>query len=64
MPVATRIPCNKTNSLSDLIQDDTLLDRDSAIELWLKDHNGKTLRQGKRESHGLKFAEWLPTERF
>lgn len=65
MPVATRIPCNKANSLNDLIQDDTFLDRGPAIELWRKDHNGKTLRQGKLESHGLmKFAEWLATERF
>ena len=50
------------HSLSDLIQDDTLLDRGPAIEKWLKEHNGKTLRQGKRESHGLKFEEWLATE--
>lgn len=49
------------HSLSDLIQDDTLLDRGPAIEKMLKARNGQTLRKGKRESHGLKFEEWLMT---
>ncbi len=49
------------HSLSDLIQDDTLLDRGPAIEKMLKARNGETLRKGKRESHGLKFEEWLMT---
>jgi hypothetical protein len=49
------------HSLSDLIQDDTLLDRGPAIEKMLKARNGQTLRNGKRESHGLKFEEWLMT---
>ena len=38
---------------------ETLLDRGPAIEKHLKERNGQTLRKGKRESHGLKFEEWL-----
>jgi hypothetical protein len=40
-------------------EDDTLLERAPAIEKHLKAHNGQTLRKGKRDSHGLKFEEWL-----
>jgi len=40
-------------------EEDTLLERGSAIEKHLKERNGQTLRKGKRESHGLKFEEWL-----
>ena len=40
-------------------EEDTLLDRGPAIEKHLKERNGQTLRKGKRESHGLKFEEWL-----
>lgn len=38
---------------------ETLLDRGPAIEKHLKERNGMTLRKGKRESHSLKFEEWL-----
>ena len=47
------------HSLSNLIQETTLLERGPAIEEALKKRNGQTLRKGKRESHGLKFEEWL-----
>lgn len=47
------------HSLSDLVQDNTLLERAPQIEKGLKKRNGTTLRKGKRESHGVKFEEWL-----
>ena len=47
------------HSRSDLVEDDTLLERGHQIEKGLKKRNGMTLRKGKRESHGVKFEEWL-----
>ena len=48
------------HSLSNIeSESETLLDRGSAIEQQLKGRKGKTLRKGRRESHGLKFEEWL-----
>lgn len=49
------------HTLSDLVEDASLLERGPAIEAWLKKRNGRTLRHGRRESHGLSFEEWLMT---
>ena len=37
----------------------TLLERGHAIEKSLAQHNGRTLRKGKREGNGLAYEEWL-----
>ena len=47
------------HSRSDLVEHDTLLERRAQIEKGIKERNGATLRKGKRESHGVKFEEWL-----
>lgn len=48
------------HSLSNIeSESETLLDRGPAIERQLKEKRGRTLRKGRRESHGLQFEEWL-----
>jgi hypothetical protein len=45
---------------SNIVSDDTLLDRSKSVEANVRDANGHTLRKGERKSHGgLAFEEWL-----
>jgi hypothetical protein len=51
------------HSLSDLVQDDELLDRGKRIEAMLKETSGRTIRKGKSLSQIAGAQEWLMTKR-
>lgn len=50
------------HSLSDLVQDDALLDRGASIERMLKETGGRTLRKGQARCQVADAQEWLMTK--